>query len=186
MMRKRIYIFCLAVSLFSFMATSFAQRGRSEIAVGYGYWSLYSLVNGKPFNGSSGAVVVTFRHYFTPNVTLGLGVGAENIENYGSFTTFSPELTVKYLDTRNARYRVRLYGSIAYGIAFFNDNNIGLGEADATGVKAVGFHAVPFGIRLGRQVAFFTEIGVGYKGLFHSGLDFRFPRVLARNRNRVE
>lgn len=185
-MRKKIYIFCLALSMFTCISQSHAQRGRSEIAVGYGYWSLFSLANGAPFNASSGATVLTFRHYFTPAVTLGLSIGTENIKDYGSFTTFAPELTVKYLDTRNSRLRVRLYGSVSYGISFFNDNNIGLGEADASGVKAIGFHAAPFGIRFGRQVGIFTELGVGYKGLFHSGLEVRFPRVLARNRHREE
>ena len=171
--------------MFCFNTQSHAQRGRSEVALGYGYWSLFSLANGTPTN-SSGAVVFTFRHYFTPNVTLGIGIGTENIKDYGSFTTFSPELTVKYLDTRNARFRVRLYGAVSYGISFFNDSKIGLGEADASGVKAIGFQGTPLGVRLGRQVAFFSEIGVGYKGLFHSGLEVRFPRVLARNRHREE
>ncbi|MCD6010874.1 MAG: hypothetical protein K0Q79_736 [Flavipsychrobacter sp.] len=184
-MKKRMYIFCLALSMFCFNIQSQAQRGRSEVAVGYGYWSLFSLTNGTPGN-SSGAAVLTFRHYFSPAVTLGLSVGTENIKDYGSFTTFAPELTVKYLDTRNARFRVRLYGAVSYGISIYNDTKVGLGEADASGVKAIGFHGCPLGVRFGRQVAIFTELGVGYKGLFHSGLEVRFPRVLARNRHREE
>jgi hypothetical protein len=182
-MQKRIHIFCLSFLFLCFSTHSFAQKGRSEIAVGYGYWSIYSLVNGTPFNASSGTYSLTYRYYLSKDVTLGLGLGTENIKGWGSFTTISPELTVNYLDTRNDRVRVRLYGAVSYGVSIFNDNNIQPGKADQSGLWATGFQATPFGIRIGRQVAFFTEVGVGYKGLFHSGLDLRFPRVLAKNRH---
>ncbi len=185
-MQKRLYIFCFALLMICFSFQSRAQRGRSEIAIGYGYWSIYTFVNGSPFNQSSGTPVLTYRYYFTKDVTLGMGIGSENIKNWGSFTTFSPELTVCYLDTRHDKVRVRLYGSISYGISYFNDNQTSLTHADQSGVWATGFQATPFGIRLGRQIALFAEVGVGYKGTFHVGADFRFPRVLAKNRHRDE
>jgi len=184
MMQKGVYIFCLALSVFCFITKSHAQRGRSEIAVGYGYWSIFNLANGAPFSQSSGTPSLTYRYYLNKDVTLGLGFGTENINGYGSFTTFAPELTVAYLDTRHARVRVRLYGSASYGLTIFSDNNVVAGQADRSGAKPYGFQATPFGIRLGRQVAIFAEVGLGYKGLIHTGVDFRFPRVLARNRNK--
>jgi len=181
-MQKRIYIFCLALSLMCFSQTSFAQKGRSEIALGYGYYSIYSLVNGVPYSASAGTPTITYRYYLTKDVTLGLAVGSEHINNDGSFTTITPELTVAYLDTRHSVVRVRLYGAVSYGVTIFNDNNVVPGQSDRSGVWAYGFQAVPFGIRMGRQVALFAEVGLGYKGLFHAGVDFRFPRVLAKNR----
>ena len=185
-MRNRIYIFCLVLFMFGFVAQGRAQSGRSEIAIGYGYFSIFSLINGVPYNASSGTTALVYRYYLTKDVTLGLGIGTENIKNYGSFTTFAPELTVAYLDTRHSLVRVRLYGSIAYGISYFSDNNIGPDQIDNSGVKAVGFHASPIGIRVGRQIAAFAELGLGYKGLFHVGADFRWPRVLAKNRHRED
>lgn len=181
-MQKRIYIFCLALSAMCLSLKSFAQKGRSEIAIGYGYYSIYSLVNGVPYSTSSGTPTITYRYYLTKDVTLGLALGSENINNWGSFTTITPELTVAYMDTRHAAVRVRLYGSISYGVTIFNDNNVQPGQADQSGLWAYGFQATPLGIRLGRQVALFAEVGLGYKGLFHAGVDFRFPRVLAKNR----
>jgi hypothetical protein len=185
-MQRKLYIFCLMLAMISSVSQSRAQRGRSEIALGYGYWSIYSLVNGQPFNESSGVPALTYRYYLTKDVTLGLGVGTENIKNWGSFTTIAPEVTFCYLDTRHSDVRVRLYGSFSYGVTIFNDNNLQPNQADNSGVWAYGFNAVPFGIRIGRQVAFFTEVGVGYKGLIHFGVDFRFPRVLAVNRHRED
>ncbi len=185
-MQKKVYAFCLILAMLFAIPRSHAQKGRSELAFGYGYWSIYSLANGTPFNASSGVYNLTYRYYLNKDVTLGLGIGTENINNYASFTSIVPEVSVCYMDTRHDQVRVRLYGSFAYGVTIFHDNKVAVGHADQSGLWAYGFQAVPFGIRIGRQVAFFTEIGLGYKGLVHSGVDFRFPRVLAKNRHREE
>lgn len=185
-MLKRLHIICLTLAIFCFTAQSFAQRGKSEIAFGYGYWSIYSLANGTPFNTSSGVYNLTYRYYLSKDVSLGLAVGSENIKSYGSFTTIVPELTVKYLDTRHSQIRVRLYGAVSYGVTIFQDHNVLPNQADNSGLWAYGFQATPFGIRIGRQVAFFTEIGLGYKGLVHCGVNLRVPRVLAVHRHTEE
>jgi len=188
-MQRRIYIVCLALFMFVFISSSFAQRDKSEISVGFGYYSIYSLVNrgnGYPLNSSSGTYAMTYRYYITKDVTLGMGIGAENISTWGSFVTIAPELTVTYLDTRQSTVRVRLYGSVSYGITLFNNTTLKPDQADNSGVWASGFQATPFGIRIGRQFAYFAEVGVGYKGIFHTGLAVRFPRILARNRKHID
>ena len=107
-----------------------------------------------------------------------MGIGYENISTWGSFVTFSPELTVAYLDTRQDRTRVKLYGAFSYGISAFSDANVGYGHADESGGKPWAFQATPIGIRLGRQIAGFAELGFGYKGLISGGLAVRFPKHL--------
>ena len=178
-MQRKIFIFCLALSMICTVSKSHAQRGKSELAVGYGYWSIYSLANGAPFNASSGVTTLTYRYYLTKDVTLGMGFGYENISTWASFFTFAPELTVKYLDTRDDRIRVRLYGAVSYGVSVLGDNIIGPGHADESGAKPYGFQATPIGARFGRQFAYYVELGAGYKGLVHAGAAFRFPRILA-------
>jgi len=185
-MQRRLYIICLAFFMFCFIAQSQAQREKSEISMGYGYYSIYSLVNGAPFNVSSGSFAMSYRYYLTKNVTLGLGLGVENISNWGSFVTIAPELTVSYLDTRQSTVRVRLYGSVSYGVTIFSNNNLPTDQAQNSGVWAYGFQATPLGIRIGRQFAYFAEVGLGYKGLFHTGVSIRFPRILARNRKHID
>jgi hypothetical protein len=109
-----------------------------------------------------------------------------NISTWASFLTFAPELTVRYLDTRNDRIRVRLYGAVSYGISVLHDLDVKVGSADESGAKAWGFHATPIGVRVGRQTAFFAELGVGYKGLLHVGGCIRFPRILHKHTRPAE
>src|SRR4051794_4368818 len=116
-MQKKISIIFLALAMICFIPRSHAQRGKSEFAVGYGYFSFYSFVNTgtnhAPSSSSSGSVVFTYRYYISRDVTLGLNVGYENISTWASFTTIAPELTVAYMDTRKSQVRVRLYGSVS-------------------------------------------------------------------------
>jgi hypothetical protein len=179
MMQRKIFLFCLALFMICLVPKSHAQRGKSELNLGYGYWSIYSLANKAPFNASSGVTTLNYRYYVTKDVTLGMSVGYENISTWASFLSVCPEVTVKYLDTRDDRIRVRLYGAFSYGISFLTDNVTGPGHADETGAKPYGFQATPLGVRFGRQFAYYVEIGEGYKGLVHAGASFRFPRILA-------
>ena len=181
-MQRRIYILCLALFMISFIPQTHAQRGKSEISVGYGYYSMYSFANLPPYTASSGVSSINYRYYFTKGFTLGLGVGYENISTYGSYLTFAPEITVAYLDTRNDLVRVRLYGAFSYGVSVLDNFSVKPGYADASGPKAYGIQATPFGIRVGRQFAGFLEVGFGYKGLINGGLEVRFPKILRIHR----
>lgn len=192
-MQRRISVFCLALLMLSFIPKGHAQKGKSEIAVGYGYYSFYSFLNyginyGSQYSNSSGTTCVTYRYYLTRDVTLGMGFGYENISNWGSFVTFSPEITATYLDTRNTMdTRIRLYGAFSYGISIFQDAQAGdPNHFDASGAKPWAFQATPFGMRLGRQFAGFIEIGFGYKGLVNGGIELRFPRTLAHREHRLD
>ncbi len=180
-MQRKIFAFCVALSMICFIPKSHAQKGKSEIALGYGYFSIYSLYNGSPYGTSGGVPTLTYRYYLTRDVTLGLGMGIENLGDWGSFVTIAPEVTATYLDTRNDDVRVRLYGALSYGIAIFDDYQLQQGIADGSGVKAYGFQITPLGLRIGRQFAGFVEVGVGYKGLVNGGLAVRFPRTMHKH-----
>ena len=185
-MQRKLFFLCFALCTIAFIPRTLAQQGKSEIAVGYGNWSIYNLANGKPFSNSTGVPNITYRYYVSKNVTLGLGFGYENITNFGGWATIAPELTVAYLDTRDAFTRIRIYGSVSYGLGIFSDANVGINQTDASGAKPYGFQATPFGIRVGRQVAGFLELGCGYKGLFNFGLDLRVPRRLGGRERAIQ
>jgi hypothetical protein len=175
-MQRKLYIFCLAVVLIASIPQSFAQRGKSEFAVGYGRFSIFQFQNRPPYQTSSGTFSLTYRYYLSKDVTLGLGFGQERISNWASFASFVPEVTVKYLDTKDSHVRIRLYGSVGYGISVLTNLHTGPGEYDETGAKPYGFQFTPIGIRMGRQFACFMELGLGYKGIVHTGLAWRFPK----------
>lgn len=180
-MHKKLRFLFFILLACSLSVPSFAQRGKSELAIGYGRYSLYQFVNLPPYNTSSGTISLAYRYYVSPSVTIGLGYGYERISNWASFSTFSPEVSFKYLDTKNSYRRVRLYGSVAYGLTVLNDLHTGKGQADESGAKLWGFQATPIGIRMGRQFAWFFEVGMGYKGLVHGGVCARFPKRWHRN-----
>jgi hypothetical protein len=190
MMQKSICTFCLALCMICLVPRGYAQKGKSEVTVGYGFYSFYQFVNAglhynTHYSNSSGTTVIGYRYYVSRNVTLGMGLGYENIGEWGSFLTFAPEVTVAYLDTRQDQVRVKLYGAVSYGISVFNDAQTGYGHTDESGPKAWAFQATPFGIRIGRQFAFFAEVGLGYKGLISGGLAVRFPRLSAAHRQQI-
>jgi len=175
-MLKRIFSI-LFVLLFANLSASFAQKGKAELSLAYGYYSSFTLYQGAPFNASTGTPNINLRYYMTNRFTLGLGIGFENNRNYGSFLTFAPEATVAYMDMKDAKVRVKIYGALAYGLTVFNDNNNNVGHDNQTGGKPWGFQFTPFGIRVGRKIAGFAEVGYGYKGLINAGLSYRFKPV---------
>ena len=181
-MKGKLPVLFFALLMICCAHSSFAQRGKSEISVGYGYYSVYSFYNGAPFSASSGVTNITYRYYINKNVTMGMGIGFENINTWGSFVSFVPEMTFCYLDTRNDMIRVRLYGALAYGVSVLNDGRHEAGLSDQSGLKPWAFQATPLGMRIGRQVAGFIEVGVGYKGTVHGGLEVRIPKILRQHR----
>ena len=173
-MQKKIYILCLSLSMLFCFSNTDAQSGKSEISGTYGYFSYFTLYKGAPFSTSSGTGVLTYKYYINDNFTLGMGMAFENISDWGSLLSFSPEATFKYMDTKDNQIRVRLYGAVSMGICLFTDWDNNPNHIDGSGLKLWAFQATPFGIRIGRKLACFAEIGLGYKGIISGGLSYRF------------
>lgn len=178
-MQRKIYLICLVVAMTVFSTTSFAQKGKSEFAVGYGYFTGYSIANNLQNNAdlsaSGGVGSFTYRYYLTRDITLGITGAYEDISAWGSFITGAPEVSITYMDTRRSPVRIKFYGAASYGITVLTDKAVHHGDADQSGPKPWGAQLTPFGIRLGRQFAIFAEVGYGYKGLFNAGLSLRVP-----------
>ena len=176
-MQRRIGIFCLALLMICFVPRVDAQKGKSEISVSYGRFSAYSFYVGAPYSNSSGTGMLNYKYYLSKRVTLGMTFGYENISSYGSYLSFVPEFTYTYYDTKDDRVRVKLYGGASFGMTVFSDffpySDVYSTHHDESGPRPTG-QATPFGIRIGRKVAGFAELGYGYKGLFSFGLSYRF------------
>ncbi len=176
-MQKKIFILCLALSMISFIPYTHAQKGKSEISVAYGYWSAYSLINGTPYSASSGVGMLNYKYYLGTKFTLGMTVGYENISDLGSYFTFAPEFSYTYMDTKDDRIRLKLYGGGGFGMTIFDDfntySNVYAHHYDESGPKVTGYVS-PIGMRIGRKLGGFVELGFGYKGLVHGGISYRF------------
>lgn len=186
MMQRKITIVFLVLFMFLMVPCTFAQKGRSEVSFSYGTLSIYSLVNKPPYNASSGVGLLSYKYYLNNKTTLGLGLGYENVSNWGSFFTVAPEFSYAYMDLRDSRIRVKIYGSGSLGLTVFKDYYQSAGTftpvADESGARLTA-HASPFGIRVGRKLAAFMEIGIGYKGTFNFGLAYRFKTERKINYN---
>jgi hypothetical protein len=82
MMIRKITVLFLALMLIGFTHKSHAQRGKSEIALGYGYYSLYSFINkgqnyGVGYSTSGGTFAGTYRYYVTKDITAGFCIAYE-------------------------------------------------------------------------------------------------------------
>ena len=186
MMQKKVYILFFALFTFFCSNISLAQKGRSEVSVAYGWLSIYSIVNNPPYNVSSGVGMVNYKYYLTNGTTVGGVVGFENISNWGSFLTIAPEFSFTYMDLKDARVRVKLYGTASVGLAIFKDfyqtTGTTIQNTDNSGATITA-HASPFGIRVGRRFAAFAELGIGYKGTVNFGLSYRFKTEKKHNYN---
>ncbi len=136
---------------------------------------------------------ITSRYYITNRFAIGLAGGSHIISGYissdwasytgnavYSFTqvnsTIATEIT--YLYKRKKFFQS--YGSVRVGIASFHeersDFNSNYGTYSRFPVSGyVSTYNVTFlGIRYGEELAFFAELGSGYKGMISGGLSIRF------------
>ena len=187
-MQRKIFVFCLVLSMVSFIPYLHAQKGKSEVSLAYGYYSIYSLVNLPPYNVSSGVGMINYKYYLSNKVTLGGVIGYENINNWGSYLIFAPDFSYAYYDNKDDRIRVKMYGSGSIGLAVFDDyrynpQSYNIATVDHSGAKLTG-NVTPFGVRIGRKLAGYAEFSLGYKGLISFGASYRFrtkPRAHVDN-----
>ena len=151
----------------------------------------------------SGALFATYRYHISDVISLGLTFAFENENgswdnrNYGwlsdpgtvrlanvyqgkfrrSAYTIAPEITFNYGDFGNGL--VRLYSVVGMGYTY-RDEHITYGNVNTEyknpNVNTVHFNAYgsPLGIRVGRELSGFFELGLGYKGVLNYGLTYRF------------
>lgn len=107
---------------------------------------------------------------------------------YGRFSrtcfSFVPEIGFNYGESSNGM--VSFYSFLAIGMtrrsqtATLDGNGSGnytlytVGDAPRINDIRTTFQVTPFGLRVGRALGGFAEIGLGYKGLFNYGLTYRF------------
>ncbi len=145
---------------------------------------------------SSGPAFVSVRYYVYSCMAFGLTCGYNNqkgatIESgVGSSpvttSTYNNKVITVALETYyiyKFRKYVDLYTYVGVGPAFTTrDKDILVTAVNAvpstttSRTDAFSLHYTPIGVRFGGRLGGFAEIGMGYKGLFSTGLSFRFGR----------
>ena len=160
-------------------------KGQSELLVGAGALTIADLsgFERRDLNGYEGcpAFSYVYRYYVTPKTTIGLNIVHQDFNTFlldkdprnnhinEQYTLIAPEMTFWYLDKLAGPHNnaLRLYWMFSVGVT--------LGDYDrGTGVFP-GLQFTPFGIRYGKAVAWYCELGWGNKGLVNMGFSYRPP-----------
>lgn len=135
---------------------------------------------------SFGHIGIGYRYYFGPRFNIGGNLSYQRIvENYKLTSNYTGEVLTGFrytnafllMGTAELIYLrkqiVRLYGNLALGVGSFlygdriKSENY---ESEMNYVFLPAFQINPIGIRVGKQVAGYLELGIGYQGIFTLGL----------------
>jgi hypothetical protein len=87
--------------------------------------------------------------------------------NYNALTLL-PEIDYRYITTE----KLQLYSALGIGYTFIHHRSDPASDEVEYRQSAVDYHLTAVGIRYGKDVGVFAEIGVGCKGLLQFGLNF--------------
>jgi hypothetical protein len=163
--------------------------------------------NGPPLLGGyvsfpsalTGAIFLTYRHFFTKRFALGFTAGLD-FES-GDLSYGNPNSNSTGLEGTNGHYSVHaytiapeallayfrkatfmLYGYAGAGVTFYDNKctlysnipNVTLPSNPYDyRVTNFNFQVTPIGFRFGGDIGGFVELGLGYKGIFSGGLSAR-------------
>ncbi len=175
-----------------------AQSHRHEINAGVGLWSSNQIINALsdvivtavPIgvavknSVSYGAWHAAYRYNLTSRFSLGgvLAVDYNTSDGYfhnvktGVFNsyyyTLAAEATFHYVQTAV----VQLYATAGAGASLYDQKYTadGSGRRESDSLLFFNFQATPIGIKIGKAVGGFAELGVGYKGIVSAGVFARF------------
>lgn len=137
----------------------------------------------------TGAITATYMFEILNRVKLGATFAYERLEKDFHFLSQGLPMTMNtkndfYVVAADLQFRylqipsnvLSLYWSVSLGAVFYNQKmsepTWGERKFDET---RLAYHVVPLGLNIGmRTFGAFAEVGFGYKGLFRTGLYFRF------------
>ena len=155
-------------------------------------------------NTNTGTIAATYRYHFSKLLSLGVTVAYNhqdgrwsdnNVFYYtynssfapyygpsgGTFRrnsfTVAPEITFNYCDLGHGL--ARLYSVVGMGYTYhkevlkYDGSSENFTNNSLTPV-VFNMYVSPFGVRFGRALSGFFEVGIGYKGLLSDGLTYRF------------
>lgn len=138
----------------------------------------------------TGAIFLTYRYSFNDKVSFGITGGIDNEKGdyvqghtkVGDYkrATYTTAMELKY--TYSDRKVVKIYCLGGLGYTFANQkgsytyvSGIIEGTGNENSNKGhINFQLSPVGLRIGKRLAGFVELGFGYKGIFNTGISCNF------------
>jgi hypothetical protein len=81
------------------------------------------------------------------------------------YPSFNGEFVINYIATKS----FQMYGLLGLGFAIASYPDV-----DIKNIPILSFHFTPLGLRFGKNIGGFCEIGYGYRGIVNAGLSVRF------------
>lgn len=138
-------------------------------------------------NSGTGSWALGYRNHVTNRVSVGADISFQRVKNEFehkngsqnsqeiSYATVMPAIDFNYY--RNNNGNVLLYGTLMAGVGLLNSKTTqsdpDLDDKDNSTI-AFAFQVNPIGIRVGKQVAGFAELGAGTRGFVTLGLSASF------------
>lgn len=186
-----IFIVIFFISIGNITAQEFKKN---ELNIGLGVWNtnntIYAYkdafsksfqVNGREFKNRTSSPVIHagYKRWVGKNIGIGLtfaaGTGTsqlhENNVSIGninrSYMSIDGELIINYID----KDFFKVYVLLGSGILLTNQKYAPSGGSNVSSSHSnFDFQITPIGVKLGRNIGFFGELGFGYKGVISGGL----------------
>lgn len=136
---------------------------------------------------SNGVIEAGYRNQLTKDIKIGIDVGylkidkTSNFENnttkaitsikrHTDYLLVMPMAEFSYLKTSV----INLYATAGAGAIFYKSKEVE--NTKASKIKGAGFafQIDPIGLRVGKQLGAFLELGFGYKGIGTAGISYKF------------
>ncbi len=200
---KYIYILIFAISLIVLPNKAYGQTmgGDNEISLGVGTLTVDQILGALLTDGGRtilslgaentdnlrfiGAYSFSYKYYVKNKFAAGLTIVSDWVagdlvngddELIGSmkrhYFTIAPEIKLVYVNDM----AFRLYSVAGIGYTFgteYSEDTEGV-EDEPFHINHFNFHITPLGIRFGRTIGVFAEIGFGYKGVIAAGVSGYF------------
>ena len=143
-------------------------------------------------SSKTGNIFVTYRYFFNPKLDLGITLGTESLtfSHYQNTPppaptpmtgTYNVNITTLAIELKPIYYNgriIQLYGLVGLGARYYTQKEVGQGSAPLqnpttpTGIF-VNSQMTPIGVRAGKRLSGFVELGIGYKGLVNAGVSYK-------------
>lgn len=191
----------LFILILGYSIANAQEKGASDLRIGYGIGTSNDMLNlltdAITYPASlgtitytnevnSGAIFLEYNYAIKNKLTLGVDLVYEGFfKDVVSFDTvigkqrdntltFGVKCDYNYL----SKPTVRLYSGIALAFSLmmqqFTSNDPATTGVTNANNGAFNFQVTGIGVRYGKQIAGFAELGFGYKGILSAGLSFQF------------
>jgi hypothetical protein len=192
-MRTKLLV-TLAASVLISIHSKAQTITRNEIQIGAGIYANEHVVMDKLENfvrslfGSDPKSIepktianLSYYYRIKPKIALGMGIGYNSAQNAGihkqntkpGYQTKMAVMAFEMKVFHKERGNISIYSAAGFG-NFYRQDQLTSYPDEVYSDTAITFQATPIGIRFGKKVGVFAEMGYGYKGIVNLGLTGRF------------